>query len=60
MLHYFYLVSFGWMLFEGLHLYTMVVKVFNLSSKIYHYIVLAWGKCFEFNGQSELTKVVSK
>lgn len=43
MLHYFYLVSFGWMLCEGLHLYTMVVKVFNLSSKIYHYIVLAWG-----------------
>ena len=44
MLHYFYLVSFGWMLCEGLHLYTMVVKVFNLSSKIYHYTVLAWGK----------------
>ncbi|KAJ7330241.1 hypothetical protein OS493_022765 [Desmophyllum pertusum] len=43
MLHYFYLVSFGWMMCEGLHLYTMVVKVFNLSSKIYHYIVLAWG-----------------
>ena len=44
MLHYFYLVSFGWMLCEGLHLYTMVVKVFNLSSKIYHYTVIAWGK----------------
>jgi len=43
MLHYFYLASFGWMLCEGLHLYTMVVKVFNLSSKIYHYIVIAWG-----------------
>ncbi|KAL9984194.1 hypothetical protein ACROYT_G006465 [Oculina patagonica] len=43
MLHYFYLVSFGWMMCEGLHLYTMVVKVFNLASKIYHYIVLAWG-----------------
>lgn len=43
MLHYFYLASFGWMLCEGLHLYTMVVKVFNLSSRIYHYIVLAWG-----------------
>jgi len=43
MLHYFYLVSFGWMMCEGVHLYTMVVKVFNLSSKIYHYIVLAWG-----------------
>lgn len=44
MLHYFYLASFGWMLCEGLHLYTMVVKVFNLSSKIYHYIVIAWGQ----------------
>jgi len=43
MLHYFYLVSFGWMMCEGVHLYTMVVKVFNLSSKIYHYITLAWG-----------------
>ncbi|XP_073241164.1 adhesion G-protein coupled receptor D1-like [Porites lutea] len=43
MLHYFYLVTFGWMLCEGLHIYSMVIKVFNVSSKIYHYTVLAWG-----------------
>ena len=43
MLHYFYLVTFGWMLCEGLHIYSMVIKVFNISSKIYHYTVLAWG-----------------
>ena len=29
MIHYFYLVGFAWMLFEGVYLYLMVVKVFN-------------------------------
>ena len=28
MLHYFYLVTFGWMLCEGLHIYSMVIKVY--------------------------------
>lgn len=55
MLHYFYLVTFGWMLCEGLHIYSMVIKVFNVSSKIYHYTVLAWGMyarpIFSFSGQ---------
>ena len=54
MLHYFYLVTFGWMLCEGLHIYSMVIKVFNVSSKIYHYTVLAWGMyarpIFSFSG----------
>ena len=44
MLHYFYLVSFAWMLCEGLHLYAMIIKVFNLTSRIYHFVALAWGK----------------
>ena len=44
MLHYFYLVSFAWMLCEGFHLYAMIVKVFNLTSRIYHFVAFAWGK----------------
>ena len=44
MIHYFYLVAFGWMLAEGVYLYAMVVLVFNTNIKIKLYYLLAWGK----------------
>jgi len=44
MLHYFYLVAFGWMMLEGVYLYLMVVKVFNTVIKMRLYYMFAWGK----------------
>ena len=44
MLHYFYLVAFGWMMLEGVYLYLMVVKVFNTVIKMKLYYLFAWGK----------------
>ena len=46
MLHYFYLVAFGWMMLEGVHLYLMVVKVFNADIKMKVYYIFAWGRYF--------------
>ena len=42
MIHYFYLVTFCWMLVEGFHLYLMVVKVFNESSYLKFYYLFSW------------------
>ena len=42
--HYFYLVAFAWMLFEGVYLYLMVVKVFNTEIKMRLFYAVAWGK----------------
>lgn len=44
MIHYFYLVAFDWMLFEGVYLYLMVVKVFNTVVKMKIYYAFSWGK----------------
>ncbi|XP_036907754.1 adhesion G-protein coupled receptor D1 isoform X1 [Sturnira hondurensis] len=44
LLHYFFLGAFAWMLVEGLHLYSMVVKVFGSEgSKHRYYYGMGWG-----------------
>ncbi|XP_068690035.1 adhesion G-protein coupled receptor D1-like [Montipora foliosa] len=44
LLHYFNLVSFTWMLTEGIWLYVMIVRVFeNGHSRIKKYCACAWG-----------------
>ena len=44
LIHYFYLVAFAWMLFEGVYLYLMVVQVFNTEIKMRLFYAVAWGK----------------
>ncbi|XP_068705481.1 adhesion G protein-coupled receptor L3-like isoform X2 [Montipora foliosa] len=41
--HYFYLVGFAWMLFEGVYLYLKVVKVFNTEVRMRLFLAVAWG-----------------
>ncbi|XP_068710318.1 adhesion G-protein coupled receptor D1-like isoform X2 [Montipora foliosa] len=49
LLHYFNLVSFTWMLTEGIWLYVMIVRVFeNGHSRIKKYCACAWGIPFVF------------
>eukprot|EP00062_Callorhinchus_milii_P021668 gi/632978668/ref/XP_007906042.1/ PREDICTED: probable G-protein coupled receptor 133 [Callorhinchus milii] len=44
LLHFFFLSAFSWMLVEGLHLYSMVVKVFGSEeSKHLCYYGIGWG-----------------
>ncbi|KAJ3604362.1 hypothetical protein NHX12_029103 [Muraenolepis orangiensis] len=44
LLHLFFLSAFAWMLVEGLHLYSMVVKVFGSEgSKHLYYYAIGWG-----------------
>ncbi|XP_068940972.1 adhesion G-protein coupled receptor D1-like isoform X1 [Petaurus breviceps papuanus] len=44
LLHFFFLSAFAWMLVEGLHLYSMVIKVFGSEeSKHLYYYVIGWG-----------------
>ncbi|XP_064337399.1 adhesion G-protein coupled receptor D1 isoform X3 [Camelus dromedarius] len=44
LLHYFFLSAFAWMLVEGLHLYSMVIKVFGSEdSKRGYYYGMGWG-----------------
>uniref|UniRef100_A0A452FXK2 Adhesion G protein-coupled receptor D1 n=1 Tax=Capra hircus TaxID=9925 RepID=A0A452FXK2_CAPHI len=44
LLHYFFLSAFSWMLVEGLHLYSMVIKVFGSEdSKHRYYYGIGWG-----------------
>ncbi|CAH3182931.1 unnamed protein product, partial [Porites lobata] len=43
MIHYFYTVAFGWMLFEGVYLYMMVVKVFNTVVRMRLFCIISWG-----------------
>lgn len=46
LLHYFFLSAFAWMLVEGLHLYSMVIKVFGSEgSKHHYYYGMGWGRC---------------
>jgi G protein-coupled receptor 133 len=45
LLHYFFLSAFAWMLVEGLHLYSMVIKVFGSEdSKHLFYYGIGWGR----------------
>uniref|UniRef100_A0A671TJR4 Adhesion G protein-coupled receptor D1 n=1 Tax=Sparus aurata TaxID=8175 RepID=A0A671TJR4_SPAAU len=49
LLHFFFLSAFAWMLVEGLHLYSMVVKVFGSEgSKHFYYYGIGWGSDFCF------------
>uniref|UniRef100_A0A8C3LMK0 Adhesion G-protein coupled receptor D1 n=1 Tax=Chrysolophus pictus TaxID=9089 RepID=A0A8C3LMK0_CHRPC len=54
LLHFFFLSAFAWMLVEGFHLYSMVIKVFGSEeSKHLYYYGIGWGKhlfaaCFQF------------
>ncbi|TRY58665.1 hypothetical protein DNTS_028446 [Danionella cerebrum] len=44
LLHFFFLCAFAWMLVEGLHLYSMVIKVFGSEgSKHFYYYAIGWG-----------------
>ncbi|XP_054936602.1 adhesion G-protein coupled receptor D1 isoform X1 [Physeter macrocephalus] len=44
LLHYLFLSAFAWMLVEGLHLYSMVIKVFGSEdSKHRYYYGIGWG-----------------
>lgn len=45
-IHFFYLAGFAWMLFEGIYLYLMVVKVFNTVIRMRLFYAIAWGKCY--------------
>lgn len=48
LLHFFFLCAFAWMLVEGLHLYSMVVKVFGSEgSKHFYYYAIGWGESTE-------------
>ncbi|TSO88066.1 Adhesion G-protein coupled receptor D1 [Bagarius yarrelli] len=45
LLHFFFLCAFAWMLVEGLHLYSMVIKVFGSEgSKHFYYYGIGWGE----------------
>jgi len=43
-LQYFLMAAFCWMLVEGIYLYFLVVKVYNIEHKMYLYHVTSWGK----------------
>lgn len=45
LLHYCYTAVFIWMLVEGLHLYSKVVRVFGTErSRITYYVCFGWGR----------------
>uniref|UniRef100_A0A4W6FMQ7 Adhesion G protein-coupled receptor D1 n=1 Tax=Lates calcarifer TaxID=8187 RepID=A0A4W6FMQ7_LATCA len=49
LLHFFFLSAFAWMLVEGLHLYSMVVKVFGSEgSKHFYYYGIGWGRSAQY------------
>ena len=43
LMQYFLMAAFCWMLVEGIYLYLLVVKVYNISNKMYIYHVMSWG-----------------
>ncbi|XP_013916490.1 PREDICTED: adhesion G-protein coupled receptor D1-like [Thamnophis sirtalis] len=44
LLHFFFLSTFAWMLVEGFHLYSMVIKVFGSEeNKLLYYYGIGWG-----------------
>ncbi|XP_022785614.1 adhesion G protein-coupled receptor L4-like [Stylophora pistillata] len=42
-MQYFLMAAFFWMLVEGVYLYLLVVKVFNITEKMHMYHVMSWG-----------------
>uniref|UniRef100_A0A670ZV94 Adhesion G protein-coupled receptor D1 n=1 Tax=Pseudonaja textilis TaxID=8673 RepID=A0A670ZV94_PSETE len=47
LLHFFFLSTFAWMLVEGIHLYSMVIKVFGSEqNKLLYYYGIGWGNCW--------------
>uniref|UniRef100_A0A8C7HBN6 Adhesion G protein-coupled receptor D1 n=1 Tax=Oncorhynchus kisutch TaxID=8019 RepID=A0A8C7HBN6_ONCKI len=53
LLHFFFLSAFAWMLVEGLHLYSMVIKVFGSEgSKHFYYYGIGWGTSCNYVDQA--------
>ena len=44
LLQYFLLAAFCWMLVEGIYLFLLVVKAYNIKNKMVIYHVMSWGK----------------
>ena len=44
LMQYFLMAAFCWMLVEGMYLYFLVVKVYNINNKMNMYYVMSWGK----------------
>ena len=44
LVQYFLMAAFCWMLVEGIYLYLLVVKVYNINNKMAIYHVMSWGK----------------
>ncbi|RDD36400.1 Adhesion G protein-coupled receptor L3, partial [Trichoplax sp. H2] len=42
-LHFFCFASFSWMLVEGVHLYFMIIAVFNQKTRSHYYHIVGWG-----------------
>lgn len=43
-IYYFYFVGFVWMLFEGVYLYLLICKVFNIFIWMWFFYVVVWGR----------------
>nr|XP_058947385.1 adhesion G-protein coupled receptor D1-like [Pocillopora verrucosa] len=43
LMQYFLMAAFCWMLIEGIYLYFIVVKVYNINTKMFMYHVISWG-----------------
>ncbi|CAH3150578.1 unnamed protein product, partial [Pocillopora meandrina] len=43
LMQYFLMASFCWMLVEGIYIYLFVVKVYNITDKMYRYHGFCWG-----------------
>ncbi|PFX17530.1 Latrophilin-like protein LAT-2 [Stylophora pistillata] len=43
LMQYFMMAAFCWMLAEGIYLYLLVVKVYNIRVKMHMYHVISWG-----------------
>ena len=43
LMQYFLMAAFCWMLVEGIYLYLLVVKVYNINTKMHMYHVISWG-----------------
>uniref|UniRef100_A0A670ZV88 Adhesion G protein-coupled receptor D1 n=1 Tax=Pseudonaja textilis TaxID=8673 RepID=A0A670ZV88_PSETE len=60
LLHFFFLSTFAWMLVEGIHLYSMVIKVFGSEqNKLLYYYGIGWGCPFFICVISATTSVES-
>lgn len=58
-IHYFYMVGFSWMLFEGIYLYLLVCKVFNAFIRIRIFYAVAWGR-FNVGGFAPFPSILSR